>query len=73
MSQEPKIQTFKLQVYRFWSYVSILMAYLQERENQAVYRDAHVIEVQRRLHNVGACMCVFVVRYDDDDNTEVNI
>lgn len=49
------------------------MACLQERENQAVYCDAHVIEVQRRLHDVGACMCIFVVRYDDDDNTEVNL
>lgn len=42
------------------------MAYLQDRENQAIYCDAHVVEIQRRFHDVGDCRCIFVVRYDEE-------
>ncbi|CAK7356750.1 unnamed protein product [Dovyalis caffra] len=38
----------------------------QEREERAVYCDAHVVEINRRLHNINGCKCTFVVRYDHD-------
>lgn len=46
------------------------MSYLQERENHAVYCDAFVVEIQRKLHDIRGCRCTFVVRYDHD-NIEV--
>lgn len=49
--------------------VGDLVLCFQEREHHAVYCDAHVVDIQRRLHDVDDCTCIFVVRYDDD-NTE---
>lgn len=42
----------------------------QEREDQALYCDAHVVNIRRGIHDHGRCNCVFLVRYDLD-NTEV--
>ena len=39
----------------------------QEREERAVYCDAHVLEINRQLHDINSCRCTFVVRYDHDD------
>ncbi|GMH17686.1 hypothetical protein Nepgr_019527 [Nepenthes gracilis] len=49
--------------------VGDLVLCFQERADYAVYVDAHVIEIQRRLHDIKGCRCIFLVRYDDD-NTE---
>ena len=48
------------------------LIFSQERSDQAVYCDAHVIEIQRRLHDIKGCRCIFVVRYDHDHG-EVNL
>ncbi|KAL0330381.1 UNVERIFIED_CONTAM: Casein kinase-like protein HD16 [Sesamum radiatum] len=40
-----------------------------ERQDQARYYDAHVIEIQRRWHDIRGCRCLFLIRYDHD-NTE---
>lgn len=50
---------------------SVLMAYLQERENFALYCDAHIVGIERKLHDLNACKCIFIVRYEYDDS-EVN-
>lgn len=42
----------------------------QEREDQALYCDAHVVNIRRGIHDHGRCNCAFLVRYDLD-NTEV--
>lgn len=39
---------------------------VQERLNQAVYCDAHIMEIRRKLHDGSSCTCVFIVRYDHD-------
>lgn len=48
------------------------MVGIQEREDQAVYCDAHVLDIQRRVHDTEGCQCIFVVRYDHDFS-EVNL
>lgn len=44
------------------------MADLQEGQDHALYFDAYVVEIQRRLHDIGGCRCIFVVRYDHDNH-----
>lgn len=39
---------------------------VQERFDQAVYCDARVMEIQRKLHDASTCTCAFIVRYDHD-------
>lgn len=39
---------------------------LQDKEDQAVYFDAHIIEIKREVHDINGCQCVFLVRYDHD-------
>ncbi|KAI3962659.1 hypothetical protein MKW92_042658 [Papaver armeniacum] len=41
-------------------------------EDQAIYFDAHVLEIHRRLHDIRGCRCDFLVRYDHD-NSEENV
>ncbi|KAI9097776.1 hypothetical protein K1719_025547 [Acacia pycnantha] len=41
----------------------------QERRDQAIYYDAHIVEIQRKMHDVRGCRCLFLIRYDHD-NTE---
>ncbi|KAF7817102.1 protein SAWADEE HOMEODOMAIN-like protein 1-like [Senna tora] len=42
----------------------------QERRDQAIYYDAHILEIQRRMHDIRGCRCLFLIRYDHD-NSEV--
>lgn len=42
----------------------------QERDDQALYCDGHVVNIKRGIHDHRRCNCVFLVRYDLD-NTEV--
>ncbi|KAL9244608.1 hypothetical protein vseg_018369 [Gypsophila vaccaria] len=42
----------------------------QERPDYAVYVDAHIMEIQRRLHDIKGCRCIYVVRFDDDKTEE---
>ncbi|OVA20233.1 hypothetical protein BVC80_157g27 [Macleaya cordata] len=49
--------------------VGDLVLCFQERRDQAIYYDAHVVEIKRRLHDIRGCRCLFLVRYDHD-NTE---
>ncbi|XP_024022527.1 protein SAWADEE HOMEODOMAIN HOMOLOG 1 isoform X2 [Morus notabilis] len=50
--------------------VGDLVLCFQEREHHAVYCDAYVVNIQRRLHDLNGCRCIFVIRYDDDDTEE---
>ncbi|XP_062156083.1 protein SAWADEE HOMEODOMAIN HOMOLOG 1 [Alnus glutinosa] len=50
--------------------VGDLVLCFQERENHAVYCDAFVVEIQRKLHDIRGCRCTFVVRYDHDNIEE---
>lgn len=40
----------------------------QEGKDQALYFDAHVLDAQRRRHDVRGCRCRFLVRYDHDES-----
>ncbi|XP_074276017.1 protein SAWADEE HOMEODOMAIN HOMOLOG 1-like isoform X2 [Silene latifolia] len=43
---------------------------VKERPDYAVYVDAHIMEIQRRLHDIKGCRCIYVVRFDDDKTEE---
>ncbi|CAA0816012.1 Protein SAWADEE HOMEODOMAIN HOMOLOG 2 [Striga hermonthica] len=43
----------------------------QEGKEQALYFDAHILNTERRRHDVRGCRCRFVVRYDHDQAEEV--
>ncbi|KAJ6856631.1 hypothetical protein NC651_038325 [Populus alba x Populus x berolinensis] len=49
--------------------VGDLVCCFQERRDQAQYFDAHIVDVQRKTHDIRGCRCLFLVRYDHD-NTE---
>ncbi|KAJ8751142.1 hypothetical protein K2173_016323 [Erythroxylum novogranatense] len=49
--------------------VGDLVCCFQERRDQAIYYDAHVKEIQRRMHDIRGCRCLFLIEYDHD-NTE---
>ncbi|XP_021891934.1 protein SAWADEE HOMEODOMAIN HOMOLOG 1-like isoform X3 [Carica papaya] len=49
-----------------------LVLCFQDREAQSIYFDAHIIEIQRHLHDPQSCSCIFRVRYDHD-GTEENV
>lgn len=42
----------------------------REREYEAVYRDAHVMDIQRQSHDNTSCTCLFVIRFYHDDSEE---
>lgn len=42
----------------------------QDRKDQAIYFDARVVHIQRRLHDIRGCRCLFLVRYDHDNSEE---
>lgn len=46
---------------------------LQEGKEQALYFDAHVLDAQRRRHDVRGCRCRFLVRYDHDQSEVFNL
>ncbi|KAG8381846.1 hypothetical protein BUALT_Bualt05G0015200 [Buddleja alternifolia] len=50
--------------------VGDLVVCFQERQDQARYYDAHVIQIQRRLHDIRGCRCLFLIRYDHDNAEE---
>ncbi|KAK9923457.1 hypothetical protein M0R45_031876 [Rubus argutus] len=50
--------------------VGDLVLCFQDREDQAVYCDAYVVEIQRGLHDQRGCRCIFVVRFDHDNTKE---
>ncbi|XBI50800.1 hypothetical protein VPH35_114156 [Triticum aestivum] len=43
----------------------------QDGKEQALYFDAHVLEVERRTHDIRGCLCSFLVRYDHDHSEEI--
>lgn len=45
---------------------NILLSF-QEDEDYALYCDAHIVDIQRKLHDIEGCRCIFVVRYVTDD------
>lgn len=53
--------------------VGDLVLCFQEREDHAVYCDAYVLEIQKRLHDARDCDCTFTVRYDHDNTKEEGI
>lgn len=48
-----------------------LVLCFQDRLNQAVYCDAHIMEIQRKPHDASSCTCDFIVRYDHDFSQEM--
>ncbi|PON67852.1 SAWADEE domain containing protein [Parasponia andersonii] len=48
--------------------VGDLVLCFQERRDQASHYDAHVSEIQRRMHDIRGCRCVFLIRYDHDNS-----
>ncbi|KAI4388278.1 hypothetical protein MLD38_000620 [Melastoma candidum] len=48
-----------------------LILCFQEGKEQALYFDAHVLDAQRRRHDVRGCRCRFLVRYDHDESEEI--
>ncbi|KAK1304926.1 hypothetical protein QJS10_CPB11g00019 [Acorus calamus] len=48
-----------------------LILCFQEGKEQALYFDAHVLDTQRRRHDVRGCRCRFLVRYDHDHSEEI--
>ncbi|KAL6985471.1 hypothetical protein U1Q18_018847 [Sarracenia purpurea var. burkii] len=50
--------------------VGDLVLCFQERRDQARYYDAHVVEIQRRMHDIRGCRCLFLIRYNHDNTEE---
>ncbi|KAK2392409.1 hypothetical protein P8452_29319 [Trifolium repens] len=42
----------------------------QERRDQAIYYDSHIVEIQRRMHDIRGCRCDILIRYDHDNSEE---
>ncbi|KAK1360198.1 SAWADEE domain-containing protein [Heracleum sosnowskyi] len=40
--------------------------------DHALYSDAHILEIERNIHDAEACSCMFLVRFDYD-NTEAKV
>lgn len=47
-------------------FLSLLLFEPQEGNDEALHFDAHVLEVQRKQHDIRGCRCVFHVEYDHD-------
>ncbi|XP_034200918.1 protein SAWADEE HOMEODOMAIN HOMOLOG 1-like isoform X2 [Prunus dulcis] len=50
--------------------VGDLVLCFQERRDQAIYYDAHIIEIQRKMHDIRGCRCLFSIRYNHDNMEE---
>ncbi|KAJ4825557.1 Protein SAWADEE HOMEODOMAIN [Turnera subulata] len=50
--------------------VGDLVMSFQEKEEQSLYFDAHVVAIQRQDHDATECKCVFLVRYDHDNSED---
>ncbi|XP_051114498.1 protein SAWADEE HOMEODOMAIN HOMOLOG 2-like isoform X2 [Andrographis paniculata] len=48
-----------------------LVLCFQEGKEQALYFDAHILDAQRRRHDIRGCRCRFLVRYDHDQSEEI--
>ncbi|XP_020571714.1 protein SAWADEE HOMEODOMAIN HOMOLOG 2-like [Phalaenopsis equestris] len=48
-----------------------LILCFQEGKEQALYFDAHILDAQRRRHDIRGCRCRFLVRYDHDQSEEI--
>ncbi|XP_039044238.1 protein SAWADEE HOMEODOMAIN HOMOLOG 1-like [Hibiscus syriacus] len=46
--------------------VGDLVLCLQEKRDQLIYHDVHVIEIERKTHDIRGCRCIFLIRYDHD-------
>ncbi|XP_076961090.1 protein SAWADEE HOMEODOMAIN HOMOLOG 2-like [Bidens hawaiensis] len=42
----------------------------QEETDIARYYDAQVIDIQRKLHDMRGCRCIFLIRYEHDNSEE---
>ncbi|XP_020676460.1 protein SAWADEE HOMEODOMAIN HOMOLOG 2 isoform X2 [Dendrobium catenatum] len=42
----------------------------REKDEAANYFDAHVIQVERKMHDIRGCRCIYLVRYDHDQTEE---
>ncbi|PPR88158.1 hypothetical protein GOBAR_AA32529 [Gossypium barbadense] len=47
-----------------------LVLCLQERRDQSIYYDAHVVKIERKTHDIRGCRCLFLIRYNHD-NSEI--
>ncbi|VAI31760.1 unnamed protein product [Triticum turgidum subsp. durum] len=43
----------------------------QESNDEALHFDAHVLDVQRKQHDIRGCRCLFHVEYDHDQSQEM--
>ncbi|XP_078153637.1 SAWADEE HOMEODOMAIN protein isoform X2 [Carex rostrata] len=50
--------------------VGDLVLCFREGSNEAVHYDAHVIEIERKQHDIRGCRCLFLMRYDHDETEE---
>ncbi|KAH7840284.1 hypothetical protein Vadar_015149 [Vaccinium darrowii] len=50
--------------------VGDLIVCFQERGDEASYYDARVIEIQKRMHDIRGCRCLFLIQYDHDNTQE---
>ncbi|GMJ15763.1 DNA-binding transcription factor 1, SAWADEE homeodomain homolog 1 [Hibiscus trionum] len=50
--------------------VGDLVLCLQERRDQSIYHDAHILEIERKIHDIRGCRCQFLIRYDHDGSEE---
>ncbi|KAL4283463.1 hypothetical protein GQ457_16G001290 [Hibiscus cannabinus] len=41
-----------------------LVLCLQEKRGQVIYHDVHIIEIERKTHDIRGCRCIFSIRYD---------
>ncbi|KNA14434.1 hypothetical protein SOVF_106730 [Spinacia oleracea] len=47
-----------------------MMLCLQERKDQAIYYDALILDVERKMHDIRGCRCIFLIQYDHDKSEE---
>lgn len=50
--------------------VGDLLLCLQEKRDQSIYYDVHIIEIERKTHDIRGCRCIFLIRYDHDGTEE---
>lgn len=48
-----------------------LILCFKEGNEQALYYDAYVLEVERRRHDIRGCRCRFLVQYEYDGSTDI--
>ncbi|KAK8938748.1 hypothetical protein KSP39_PZI011663 [Platanthera zijinensis] len=47
-----------------------LLLCFREKDEAANYFDAHVAGIERKMHDIRGCRCIFLMRYDHDQNEE---